>query len=281
MLKEPIVKRKPVVAGMFYPEDREELDKLLTAFLKRAADEINSTDSYLGVIVPHAGYVYSGQCAALGFNALKDRVLKNIVIIAPSHRFGEFAFSVGDYDAYETPLGDVKVNREFTRMLLDDTEFIFSEAAHNYEHSLEVQLPFIKKLFPEVKIVPILFGNQSFFNAEYLADKLFDIFCDNLEKTAFVISSDLSHYHPANLAEKLDAKLINFLEKIQSEELYKQNRSGLVEACGIGGILTMMQFITKLNKSEIKVFNYTHSGKSSGANDSVVGYLAAGFKQLQ
>jgi len=272
------VKRKPVVAGMFYPAESKELDKLITVFLKKADDEMESTDSYLGIVVPHAGYVYSGQCAAYGFNALKNRDLENIVIIAPSHRFGEFSFSVGDYDSYETPLGEVKVNRKITSKLLDDAEFSFLEAAHNYEHSLEVQLPFIKKLFPKVEIVPILIGNQSYFNAEYLADKLFDLFKDKLEKTAFVISSDLSHYHPANLAEMLDSKLIKYLEKMQSEELYKQTRNGVVEACGVGGIITMMQFIKNLNKSEVKLLNYTHSGKSSGADDSVVGYLAAGFR---
>lgn len=272
------MKRKPVVAGMFYPSQREELDKLVTTFLKRAEDEQKSTDSYLGVVVPHAGYVYSGQCAAYGFNAIKNRDLENIVIIAPSHRFGEFSFSVGDYELYETPLGDLKVNREITSFLLEDAEFTFLEAAHNYEHSLEVQLPFVKKLFPDVSIIPILIGNQSYFNAEYLADKLFDLFQDKLEKTAFVISSDLSHYHPANLAVMLDSKLINYLEKMQSEELYKQTRNGVVEACGIGGIITMMEFMKKLKKADVKLLNYTHSGKSSGGNESVVGYLAAGFK---
>jgi len=272
------VKRKPVVAGMFYPSERDELDKLITVLLNKAGAEMESTESYLGVVVPHAGYVYSGQCAAYGFNALKNRDLENIVIIAPSHRYGEFSFSVGDYDSYETPLGDVKVNREFTRILLDDTEFIFSEAAHNYEHSLEVQLPFIKSLFPEVKIVPILIGNQSYYNAEYLADTLYQMFKNDLDKTTFIISSDLSHYHPANLAEMLDSRLINYLERMESEKLYKKTRSGVVEACGIGGIITMMQLMKKLDMEEIKLLNYTHSGKSCGVNDSVVGYLAAGFK---
>lgn len=272
------MKRKPVVAGMFYPSDEVELDNMITNFLKKAADEMKGKDSYLGVVVPHAGYVYSGQCAAYGFNAIKNRNLENIVIIAPSHRFGEFSFSVGDYDSYETPFGEVKVNREITGKLLEDAEFAFMEAAHNYEHSVEVQLPFIKKLFPNVSIIPILIGNQSYFNAEYLADKLFDLFEGRLETTAFVVSSDLSHYHSANLAEMLDSKLINYLVKMQNEELYKQTRKGVVEACGIGGIITMMQFVKNLNKSDIKLLNYTHSGKSSGENDSVVGYLAAGFR---
>jgi len=272
------VKRKPVVAGMFYPNKSKELDEMITTFLQKADEEAETKEDYLGVVVPHAGYVYSGQCAAYGFNALKNRDLENIVIIAPSHRFGEFSFSVGDYDSYETPLGDMKVNREITSILLDDAEFSFLEAAHNYEHSLEVQLPFLKKLFPEVKIVPILIGNQSYYNAQYLADKLYDIFNGKLDSTAFIVSSDLSHYHPADLAEMLDSKLITYLEKMQSEELYKQNRSGNVEACGIGGILTMMQFAKILKKAKVELLNYTHSGKSSGANDSVVGYLAAGFK---
>ncbi len=270
------MKRKAIVAGMFYPANKTELENMISKFMERAEKKQNSS-RFLGSIVPHAGYVYSGQCAAYGFNVLRSRDIDNIFIIAPSHKMGDFSFSVGDFSSYETPLGDVKVNSIIVKKLLDDPEFTFIEAAHNYEHSIEVQLPFIKKYFPNAQIIPILFGAQSFYNAEYLAEKLFDFFSNVKDNTALIVSSDLSHYHTSEVAELMDSKMIEKIKEQNPEKLYEMASNREVEACGLGGVISLLLLSRKIDGSNLELLDYTHSGITAGSMDSVVGYLSAGL----
>ncbi len=268
------MKRKPIVAGSFYPGS--------SAILKNDIDHYFSNvpamkrhDDILGITVPHAGYVYSGQCAAYGFKAIQQKDFEIAVIIAPSHRYGHFKFSVGNFESYLTPLGEAEVDQQFVDKLLTYDDFQFYPTAHHSEHSLEVQLPFLQIIKPSAQIVPILFGNQSFENSKRLAEILHQEFADHLAKTIFIISTDLSHYYDGGTAEKMDAIFASNLVGLEIEMLEKELGNHKCEACGIGGTLTLMHLAKKFHYDNAMILNYTHSGKVSGDDSQVVGYLSA------
>ncbi len=235
----------------------------------------NSFEDILGVISPHAGYVYSGQCAAYSFSAISKKKFKTAVIIAPSHRHGNFKFSAGNYESYLTPLGEVEIEKAIVEKLLTYADFTFHTLAHNTEHSLEVQLPFLQMVNKKAKIVPILLGNQTFENSEKLAEILIKEFRDQMEDTVFIISSDLSHYYQGNVASAMDSQLIDLIAANDMESIAEKIFERKIEACGFGGIMVILQLARKLDYDRTAILNYTHSGQITGDDSQVVGYLSA------
>jgi AmmeMemoRadiSam system protein B len=268
--------RKMAVAGMFYPEDKETLrNEVITAIEQAPAS--SETGPMLGIIVPHAGYMYSGACAGHGYRTLRDTPFTRAVVIAPSHRYGGYDFTVGDYEAMETPLGAVKVDIDAVNRLMSTNRIGFLPPAHRDEHSLEVQLPFLKMIRPDVRVTPIILGNQGLNTSRELSELLLDTFADQIDETVFIASTDLSHYHSAKEAELLDGRLIRTVEKLDSIELNQLIGSHGCEACGFGAILTLMAIAGMRNCVRSKVLCYTHSGVVTGDNRQVVGYLSAGI----
>ncbi|MBW6516326.1 MAG: AmmeMemoRadiSam system protein B [Candidatus Cloacimonetes bacterium] len=269
---------KPVVAGSFYSSNPDILKKEIQGYIDNITDSMpDNLVDILGVISPHAGYIYSGQCAAYSYKALKSKDFNTAVIIAPSHQSGDFYYSVGDYDSCETPLGEVEVDRDLVKKMLSDSKFVFYHYAHSREHSLEVQLPFLQIINPQAKILPILIGYQYDQSSLYLSQKLAELFKDKMDKTVFIISSDLSHYHSHTQAEQMDKRLAEAIEKLEIEtvdQLVKERKS---EACGFGGILTIMNLTKLLNYTKVKTLKYMHSGTTSGDYNHVVGYLSTLF----
>lgn len=270
------MKRKPIVAGTFYPGDSIILKKQLERFLNNVS-VLSAEKEILGVISPHAGYVYSGQSAAYAFKAMKMKKFNKAVILAPSHRYGNFKFSAGRFESYLTPLGDVKVDLKKVEDLLHYPEFTFHHSAHKAEHSLEVQLPFLQVINNEAEIIPILLGNQSAENSEILAEILYKEFKDDIEETAFIVSSDLSHYYDDNIAREMDKKMIDMILSKDINGLSEAVFERKIEACGFGGILCLIQLAKRFGYNKTELLNYTHSGMVSGDNSQVVGYLSAMF----
>ncbi len=266
--------RNPVVAGSFYPGDSSVLKNQINDYLQKAIIKKDLKD-ILGVISPHAGYVYSGQCAAFGFNALKKKNFDLAVIIAPSHRFADFDFSLGDYDEYLTPLGGVKVAKSIVSELIEKYNLGTSYYANNIEHSLEVQLPFLQQINPDAKIVPIIMGEQTPNNSKRLAKILAEYFKDRIDKTVFIISSDLSHYYDSETATRMDTNIAENLENVDIDKMEKDMHQGKIEACGMGGILTLMNLAKELNYTGITNLDYRNSGEVSGDYKQVVGYLSS------
>ncbi|MCK5051819.1 MAG: AmmeMemoRadiSam system protein B [Candidatus Cloacimonetes bacterium] len=266
--------RNPVVAGSFYPGDSSVLRKLINDYLQNAIIKDDQGD-VLGVISPHAGYVYSGQCAAFSFKALKKKDFDLAVIIAPSHRFADFDFSIGDYDEYLTPLGGVIVAKDIVNELKDKYNMRTSIYANNIEHSLEVQLPFLQQIKPDAKIVPIILGEQNPENSKRLANILAEYFKGRLNKTVFIISSDLSHYYKSEIATEMDTKIAENLENLDINKMEEDMQLGYIEACGMGGILTLMNLAKELNYTGTTNLDYRNSGEVSGDYKQVVGYLSS------
>ncbi|MBT4575746.1 MAG: AmmeMemoRadiSam system protein B [Candidatus Cloacimonetes bacterium] len=266
--------RNPVVAGSFYPGDSSVLTKQINNYLQNANIKLEE-EELLGVISPHAGYVYSGQCAAFSFKALQQKEFDTAVIIAPSHRFADFDFSVGDYDEYLTPLGGVKVAKDIVNELKNKYNMGTTYHASNIEHSLEVQLPFLQKIKPDAVIVPILLGKQSLENSEKLAAILAECFEEKLERTVFIVSSDLSHYYESDVATAMDNELLKNFEDMDFNKMGSDFQLGKIEACGMGGILTLMNLAKHFDYKGIENLDYRNSGDVSGDYKQVVGYLSS------
>lgn len=265
--------RKAVVAGSFYPSNREVLRKYIDNYLEKA--QLTETyDQALGIVSPHAGYLYSGACAAFGYRVLRQGHFKKAVILAPSHQAGGFFYSVGNYDYYETPLGKIKTDTEILEQLKKDSNFISHPYAHIREHSLEMQLPFLQVIGSEFELIPILVGNQSYESSVYLSDKLTEIL--DFKETVFIASSDLSHYHDVNKARELDSALIRQIENLNAVRISEGIGKNEMEACGSGPIMTLID-LAKRQDYRSKVIKYAHSGEISGDNSQVVGYLSAVF----
>ena len=266
--------RKSVVAGAFYPGEPGILKMQIENYLSEAKVK-DKYEKALGIISPHAGYVYSGQCAAYGYKAIEQKDFDLAVLIAPSHNIGGYQCSVGNYDAYQTPLGIIPVNKEYIRKILDYPDFEFRPAAHSSEHSLEVQLPFLQVIKPDVEIVPIILGNQNIKNSLLLADVLSQVFTKRLDKTVFIISSDLSHYYDSETAAEKDNLLAENFQEGLIDNMEQDLQNGKIEACGIGGILFLLSLSKKLKYEKIETLKYTHSGYINNDFSQVVGYLSS------
>jgi AmmeMemoRadiSam system protein B len=266
--------KTPVVSGSFYQSDKNVLKKTLEVFFLNCEKKKEQYSKLLGIIAPHAGYMYSGQTAARIYSIAKQYSYKTAIIIAPSHRHNNIDFFVGDYDGYQTPLGILHTDREKIEKLKGHKEFSASRTVDAKEHSLEVQLPFLYYTFPDIKIVPIIFCKQSLQNIKKLSKILREIYTDD---TLIIISSDLSHFHNNVFAESKDRLFIDLVEKKDFVGLYDALISRECEACGFGGVLTLLDFLFPFGEVKVDDVFYTHSGQITNDDSSVVGYFSCGF----
>lgn len=276
--------RKPAVAGMFYPEDKINLKRTINNFLANVPAENfnyfkkNNVDSIFGMIVPHAGYIYSGQVAAYGYSLLKNRTLDTVILIGPSHYNYFDGFALPGYQSFRTPLGDIDVDIDLAARLAKEGGGVFDyvNTAHIKEHSLEVQLPFLQTVLEEsFKVLPVLMGTQSMANVEKGAAALEKILRNYDRHYLIVISSDLSHYHTDQEARDMDGKLVKIVDEMNADELMRYTDTGLVEACGAGPICLLLKLAAKMDRDHIKTLVYRNSGDVSGDKERVVGYMSA------
>ncbi len=266
--------RKPAVAGLFYPSNPQKLKNEVLQFLNTSVPSAYPSKVF-GIVSPHAGYVYSGATAAYGFNLLKDKKIKTVIIISPSHREYFPGVSIYNGDGYETPLGVVPINQEMADNLIEGRENIFRGVeGHRDEHAIEVQLPFLQCVLEDFSIVPVVMGDQSKIFVEALANKLNDVMDEN---TLLVASSDLSHYYNSTEADKKDSIIEKDINDFNSEQLAIDLNNKKCEACGAGPIMSVMKTAELRNISGTSVMHRTHSGIVSGDNEQVVGYLSAVF----
>jgi AmmeMemoRadiSam system protein B/AmmeMemoRadiSam system protein A len=279
--KEQII-RKPCVAGAFYPGDSLSLARMVDNLLTHAQKEKLALP-VLGLIAPHAGYIYSGHVAAQAYAQIQNRSIDRVVILSPSHIDRFRGVAVYDGDAYQTPLGLVKVDQTFSENLCRQSPlFKRSDQGHatplrsRGEHALEVQLPFLQRTLKNFKIVPIIMGEQSYDICRTLGRALAQVITD--EKTIIVASSDLSHFHPYNDAAKKDQGLLQAVQEWDYFNLSRNLNGRIWEACGGGPIITTMIACEYLGATEARLLKYANSGDvPQGDKSSVVGYGACVF----
>lgn len=270
--------RKPAVAGSFYPANKEELSYQINRFLNNVPSPEVKGD-LIAMIVPHAGYPFSGQVAAYAYKCLEGRSFDRVILLGASHHQSFDTIALPDYDYFETPLGKVKVDGDFIRKMkkLSD-KIVIDNAPHREEHSFEVQLPFLQMTLKDFKIVPVLFGNISLSNCQSLAYALSYLMEDG---DLIIASSDLSHYYPYDLAVRLDNKGIDSIVKNDLEGYVKNLAEGETEACGAPAIITTMLLAPALGANRIELLKYANSGDVTGDKTKVVGYASIIFSHKE
>jgi hypothetical protein len=227
-----------------------------------------------GLIVPHAGYVYSGPTAAHAYALVRGHTVETVVVISPSHRDYFEGVSVYPGDAYETPLGLVPVNAGLRDVLLRECPVVHaSMAGHADEHALEVQLPFLQEALGTFSLLPLVIGNQVRDTCFTLGRALGRIL--DREATLLVASTDLSHFHPSSVARRLDQVVIDDLQQFDADRLMTDLESNMTEACGGGPTVALLVAAQAMGATHVRVLHHTDSGTITGDTHSVVGYLAA------
>jgi hypothetical protein len=271
--------RPPYVAGAFYPADANELGKMIDGFLAHATAE-KLEGNLVALICPHAGYQFSGGVAAYSYIQLKGRSYDRVVVLAPSH-FEAFPFSsIYDGDAYRTPFGDVPVDHDFAAKLVKLSSTIkISEQGHGPvrqyggEHALEDQLPFLQRVLGQFKMVPIVMGDPSYDACRALGIALAKAVLGT--NTLILVSSDLSHYHSYDEAERMDHQILRMIEEWDylslSQNIERNTWNG---PCGGGPIVAAMIAAERLGAHRAQILKYANSGDVTGDKSRVVGYGA-------
>ena len=278
------IDRDPVVAGSFYPENPEQLKGYLESLFAQS-EYIKTYNDILAVIVPHAGYVYSGKIAASGYNQIDpDKEYDNIFIIASSHRKVFKGASIYNQGDYVTPLGKVKVNRELATKLINENEiFVFDPEAHSNEHSLEVQLPFLQyKMNKDFQIIPIVTGAQTLSEIKEISEALRPYFN---KRNLFIISTDFSHYpnyEDAKIADKNtgDAILSNSVVNVINAINYNGSadyENLVTSLCGWPAVITLLNITEQDPGIQTIHIDYQNSGDVSEDKSRVVGYHSIVF----
>ena len=283
--KEVVMKeiRRSAVANIFYPGDKLNLKAIINSFLANVDERliqniVQKMTLPLAIVSPHAGYIYSGQVAAYGYKLVEHTNWDDIVLLGPSHYVHFEGCALSTAVAFQTPMGTVDVDQNYNSALIEANPHLFSflSAAHEKEHCLETQLPFLQEVIDgEFRIVPILVGHLSRQSIKEIASVLANLYRQRNERTLYIISTDLSHYHPATEAEEMDKRLIKHFRSLDTEALIRDHTSGIIEACGFFPLLILIELAKELKRTEVKDLTYRHSGMVSQQNDLVVGYLSA------
>lgn len=258
--------REPAVAGQFYPSDKKRLEKDLVQLIKPSSRTINA----IGAILPHAGYVYSGHVAGEVYGKLAPKEI--YVVLSPNHtgHGSRFAMSI---ETWKTPLGEVSIEQGLAKAMLDRTALLKEDSsAHMFEHSIEVQLPFIQTTSPAAKIVPMTILSGSVAELTEIAGAIADALAKKKDKAVIIASSDMTHYETRESASKKDKAAIGRILDLDPEGLLKIVRDMDISMCGYIPSVIMLMASKKLGATKAELVKYSDSGDVTGDTDQVVGY---------
>jgi hypothetical protein len=271
------VLRRAAVAGSWYPGTASAITAEVDSYLE-AARAAPPPGRLVALVSPHAGLRYSGPVAAYGYGLLRDGAEGlTVVLVGPSHRAAFDGVAVHAHGGWETPLGRAAIDEEIAQALLDADRVVFDDpGVHRDEHSLEMQMPFLQRLLPGLRIVPVLMGSQSRDDVEALGAALGKALAGR--RALLVASSDLSHYQPAAVANRLDAAVVDAVGRFDEESLLRRLETHENVACGGGPVVAVMKGARALGADGASVLKYGDSGDVGERDKShVVGYLSAAF----
>lgn len=250
----------------FYPSQRQTIQEMITGWEKILSSTNFKSSSAIDpriAIVPHAGYIYSGFTAYSVLKNLANSDLKTLIVVGPSHYLQIYGFSIAEKEEFETPFGNIINDIALVEKIESSFDIDYIDKAHYLEHSTENQFPLIKYIFPDCKIIEIVYGQihvESLYSLfEYLLQT---------ENTGLIISTDLSHFHDQNTAIKIDKNCIDSLKELNSELMQK------CEACGKPGLQAILKYCI-LNDKKVNIIDYRTSAEVSLDKKRVVGYLGA------
>jgi len=264
--------KKAVWAGQFYEADPLRLSRLVDYYLEEAGNR-EAGGELVGLIAPHAGYIYSGKVAGSAYRVARNKKVEVVVIIGPSHYFGFQGCSIYLKGGFETPLGVAEIDERLARELARQSGFSFVAEAFEKEHSVEVQVPFIQKVFPGAKIVPVVMGSQDESTIRRLAEAMARVL--PARDALVVASTDLSHFYPRSKAAEVDHRTITQISQMDIKGLLRRVERGENIMCGGGPVLSLLLYAQKIGPAMVEVLSYSDSAASGGPEDRVVGYLAA------
>jgi hypothetical protein len=261
------MKRRPAVAGQFYPLNPKTLEREVSSFLTPGGQGKRA----VGVVSPHAGYVYSGGIAGMVFSRIQ--VPPSVIVLGPNHRGVGRDVAVAARGSWEMPFGDVPIDEALARLILESSKSAAEdERAHALEHSLEVQLPFIQQIRPDFRLVPIALGRLSLLECLTLGRELAEAVGRHGGDVLIVASSDMTHYEPAQAAEKKDRMVIDQILRLDPDAVYETVRDNRITMCGVVPVTVMLSAARALGATEAELVGYMTSGDTSGDYGSVVGY---------
>lgn len=260
--------RQPAVADRFYPGNPNTLAQTIRDLSPSSPP--SPPIRGIAAISPHAGYIYSGGVAAETFASL--HIPQTVIILGLNHHGlgAPVALSLADW---HLPLGNVSVNRRIAELLLDDkSPIVHDEEAHRYEHSVEVQVPFLQALRPDLTIVPIVLSHLSYSMCEEIASTLVTAIQTAGEDILIIASSDMTHYESRESATYKDSQVLQQIERLDPQGVYDTVHTKRISMCGIIPVTVALLSAKALGATKAKVVRYTDSGEVSGDTDQVVGY---------
>lgn len=280
--------RRPTVANQFYEGDAEALrTQIKNCFLHELGPKRLPTvnlrshpRNILGLVCPHAGYMYSGPVAASAFYELAlDGKPDTVVLLGPNHTGYGSALSLMREGIWRTPLGDIEIDTKMANKIVHETNIVdINELAHRYEHSLEVQLPFLQFLYGSgFKIVPICFLMQDYDSAVEVGRALVEAL--DATNSVVIASSDMTHYEPAKTASAKDQAALKAVADMDAKSFYETIEKQHITACGYAPITALITYAKGVNAREARLLNYHNSGDITGDHSSVVGYAAVSFRK--
>ena len=263
--------RKAAVAGTWYPGTSAALAAAVDGHLARATSDVDG--DVVALIAPHAGLMYSGPVAAHAYRLLRGRTFDVVVVVGPSHFVGFDGVAAPGADAFDTPFGVVPIATDVVGALLTSGAVREHAQAHAREHSVEMQLPFLGRLAADTPIVPLVMGHQTRDAATALARALASVLRGR--RALVIASTDLSHYHDAATASRLDAVVRDHVARFDADGLQHALDLQPEHACGGGPTVAVMRAAKQLGARDAVVLDYADSGDVSGDKSRVVGYMAA------
>lgn len=251
-------------AAMFYPSDCRKIETMLAQFSQKADFKNSLPFKPKALIVPHAGYIYSGYTANSAYKLVNSKEIKRVVVVGPSHKVHIKGASISLQDEIETPCGNISVDKYFAKLLMKQYDFLSFDTKLHHEHSTETQMPFIQHYFKRAKVVEIVYGE---INTRMLAPLMAQVMQE--EGTLLVVSTDLSHFYTLDEAKKHDAVCLKAVKTLD----YQSTKNGC-EACGLIGLKALLQ-VAKEHAYHSRLVDYRTSFDTSRDAKSVVGYMSA------
>jgi AmmeMemoRadiSam system protein B len=272
------IRRSPI-AGSWYPDQADKLTRTVREMLI-SSESPESPGKLVALVSPHAGLRYSGPVAAAGYRLLEQNQFETAVLIGPSHYVHFQGASVFARGAFETPLGLVPIDEELADEIgAEGSGIRFFIEAHDREHCLEMQLPFLQVLAPQLSIVPIVMGDQRRNNVESLGRAVGSAIARTSKRVLLVASSDLSHFKSADVASRLDSRVSQLVEGFDPDGLMDLLEQDHEHACGGGPIVATLIAARILGANQARIMRYGDSGDVTGDKSQVVGYLSAALFQ--
>jgi AmmeMemoRadiSam system protein B len=259
--------RQAVAAGRFYPGSASEIREMMAVLIDKTARK----ETVIGLLMPHAGYPYSGPVAGATISRVKFR--DTFIIMGPSHTGAGRPFSIMTEGTWRTPLGDVEIDSALGKKLLATSEYLQEDkTAHLYEHAVEVQIPFLQYLKPDIKIVPIILAYAPAEVYKAIGQDIARAIRESEGKAVIIASGDMTHYEPQQIAEEKDNQAIQAMLKLDEDELTRRYRELDISMCAYGPAVSLITAAKELGASGAELVKYQTSGDATGDYSSVVGY---------